>query len=404
MNNSPIWFAWKGVNQQGDVVQGLQQAPTTHAAKQQLLQQRIRVRYIRRYRDGWQLFPHPHHLKPSDITAFARQLATLLHAGIALQQSLEVITRGQPNAATEALAHHLQLQIHAGSALHQALRQRMEFDAMFCNLVQVGEMMGALDTLLDRIATHREKTEALQAAIRSALVYPAIVLGVTCVVSGLLLSFVVPAFETVFASFEAELPAITRGLLSLSQQWQTHGWQAIGTMGLVMMVCRRWLFRQARWQKWTHRMCLHLPVAGRVIRHACLARWTRTLATLLRAGIPITESLAATSGVTGNLHYALATQHLQGRLLHGQSLASALQHHIHLFQPMLIQMCAIGEASGTLDDMLERCADQYESKVNRLVSQLSVLVEPLLMLLLGAVIGGMVLALYLPMFQMGQVI
>ncbi len=403
MNNAQLWFVWQGVNPQGRVVRGVQPAPSAQVAKQQLLQQRIRVRRIHRYHAGLGLLSNAPLLTPREVTAFTRQLATLLRAGIALQQGLEVIMRGQPNTTTEALAQHLVAQIHAGQALHHALRQRIEFDALFCNLVQVGEMMGALDSLLDRIATHREKTEALQAAVRSALVYPVTVLLVACVVSGALLSFVVPAFESMFASFGAELPAITRGLLALSQHWQTHAWHALGAVVLMVLVCRG-LLRQARWQAWAHRLCLHLPVAGALMRHACLARWTRTLATLLGAGIPITEGLTSVAGVSGNVHYARATQRIQALLLQGQSLANALQQHGDLFQPMLIQMCAIGEASGTLDAMLERCADEHDAQVNRLVSRLSVLIEPLLMLLLGMLIGGMVLALYLPLFQMGQVI
>ncbi len=391
-------FAWQGVNHLGQRVSGILQATSRQEARQQLAQQRIRVRSLQRQ------FLQPTHMHPTEVTQFARQLATLLNAGIALLQCFDVIMRGQPNTRVHALALHLKTRIEAGATLHQALRERKEFDGLFCNLVQVGEMTGALDTLLDRIATHREKSELLRRALRSAMVYPMVVLGVAVVVSGLLLTFVVPAFQSVFESAGAELPRITRWLIGLSQAWQNHGWHLLTGLAVTYAVYQRWGSRSARWQKWQHHACLHLPLAGPLVRQSCLARWTRTLSTLLKAGIPLTEGLGAVAGASGNLHYAVATQRIQTQLLQGQSLTNALEQHSQLFQPMLIQMCAIGEESGTLDDMLDKAADLYEENVTRSVTQLSVLVEPLLMVLLGLLIGGMALALYLPVFQMGQVI
>lgn len=399
MKHIQVLYAWQGMNQHGQKVSGRQTAPSLSALRLQLTQQRIRLLSVHRHLQ-WQ----SNRLKPSEITSFARQLATLLEAGIPLLQSLQVISRGHPHSATQAMVVELQSRIEAGHALHQALRLQQGFDPLFCNLVHVGEMTGALAPLLARIATHREKSEALRRTLRSAMTYPLAVLVVAGVVAGVLLAFVVPAFEAMFASFGAELPRLTRWLMAASAAWQRDGVTGLLGAGVGVLGCRRWLFTHPRWQQAWQRMLLRLPVSGHLVRHACMARWSRTLATLLNAGIPLIEGLTAVTHVTGNLHYAVATQAVHGQLMHGHSLASALAQHADLFQPMLIQMCDIGEASGTLDHMLDKAADHFESSVSHAVAQLSVLVEPLLMVVLGLLIGGMVLALYLPMFQMGQAI
>ena len=396
-------FVWRGIDREGHKVSGIYQALSANDARNHLVQQRIRVLSLRRHYP-WRQWLAPKNMQAQEVTQFARQLATLLLAGIALLQCLEVIMRGQPNTPTHALAKHLKSRIENGATLHQALQERQEFDALFCNLVQVGEMTGALDTLLDRIATHREKSEQLRRSLRTAMIYPMVVMGVAGVVSGVLLMFVVPAFESVYASFNTELPRITQGLIAVSQALKNHGWQWLLGLLVVYFALQQWALKSARLQAYKHRVWLHLPLAGSLVRQSCLARWTRTLATLLRAGIPLTEGLGAVAGVTGNLHYAVATQRIQSQLMQGQSLTHALEQHASLFQPMLIQMCAIGEESGTLDEMLDKAAHHFETSVTRAVAQLSVLVEPFLMVLLGLLVGGMVMALYLPIFQMGQAI
>ncbi len=396
-------FVWRGIDRQGRKVSGIYQAKSASDARQQLAQQRIRVLSLQRHYP-WRQWLASNSMKAQEVTQFARQLATLLLAGIALLQCLEVIMRGQPNTPTHAIAKHLKSRIENGATLHQALQERPEFDALFCNLVQVGEMTGALDTLLDRIATHREKSEQLRRSLRTAMIYPVVVMGVAGVVSGVLLMFVVPAFESVYASFNTELPRITQGLIALSQALKNHAWQWLLGLLVIFYALQQWSFKSTRMQAFKHRMWLHLPLAGSLVRQSCLARWTRTLATLLQAGIPLTECLGAVAGVTGNLHYAVATQRIQSQLMQGQSLTHALEQHASLFQPMLIQMCAIGEESGTLDEMLDKAAHHFETSVTRTVAQLSVLVEPFLMVLLGLLVGGMVMALYLPIFQMGQAI
>ncbi len=396
-------FVWRGIDREGHKVSGIYKAASANEARNQLAQQRIRVISLRRYYP-WRQWLSSNSMKAQEVTQFARQLATLLLAGIALLQCLEVIMRGQPNTPTHALAKDVKSRIENGATLHQALQERPEFDALFCNLVQVGEMTGALDTLLDRIATHREKSEQLRRSLRTAMIYPMVVMGVAGMVSGVLLIFVVPAFESVYASFNTELPRITQGLIAVSQALKNHGWQWLLGLLVVYFALQQWALRSARLQAYKHRVWLHLPLAGPLVRQSCLARWTRTLATLLRAGIPLTEGLGAVAGVTGNLHYAVATQRIQSQLMQGQSLTHALEQHASLFQPMLIQMCAIGEESGTLDDMLDKAAHHFETNVTRTVAQLSVLVEPFLMVVLGLLVGGMVMALYLPIFQMGQAI
>ena len=396
-------FVWRGIDRQGRKVSGIYQANSASDARQQLAQQRIRVLSLRRHYP-WRHWLASNSMQAQEVTQFARQLATLLLAGIALLQCLEVIMRGQPNTPTHAMAKHLKSRIENGATLHQALQERPEFDALFCNLVQVGEMTGALDTLLDRIATHREKSEQLRRSLRTAMIYPMVVMGVAGAVSGVLLMFVVPAFESVFASFDTELPRITQGLIAVSQALKNHAWQWLLGLTVIYFALQQWSLKSTQMQAFKHRMWLHLPLAGSLVRQSCLARWTRTLATLLRAGIPLTEGLGAVAGVTGNLHYAVATQRIQSQLMQGQSLTHALEQHASLFQPMLIQMCAIGEESGTLDDMLDKAAHHFETSVTRAVAQLSVLVEPFLMVLLGLLVGGMVMALYLPIFQMGQAI
>ena len=263
---------------------------------------------------------------------------------------------------------------------------------------------GMLDTALERIAHHREKSHALQIALRSALVYPCTVLVIALVVMALLLSFVVPAFQTIFASFGAELPALTRGVIALSEAWQTGGWWVLLALVGLVWAAHRYIRQHLRWQYWRDAALLRLPVAGHLIRHACLARWTRTLTTLFAAGVTLTDALEAVQGVTGNLRYAHATQSVQTQLMRGLSLAQALAQEEDLFEPLVVQMCAVGEESGALEHMLDKTALHYERDVETTVARMATLLEPLIMVVLGVLIGGMVMALYLPIFQLGQVV
>jgi type IV pilus assembly protein PilC len=261
-----------------------------------------------------------------------------------------------------------------------------------------------LDNMLERLAHHLEKSEALRTTIRSALIYPSAVLAIAGLVLMLILVFVVPAFQNIFASFGAELPWLTQVVISLSEAIQRYGLWLLALTGLAVWWLKRQVQQRILWRRHVHRMLLRLPIAGPLTRHACTARWTRTLATLFSAGVPLTEALDAVQGVTGHVLFQEATQTIQAQLIQGQALSLALEGSEGLFPPMVVQMCAIGEESGALDHMLEKTAEHYEREVDSTVARLSTLLEPFIMVVLGLLIGGLVMALYLPIFQLGQVV
>jgi type IV pilus assembly protein PilC len=399
-------FAWRGVNRKGEIQSGVLKADTSGEVNHELKQQRIRATHIQRQFDlpSWLQLKTEPRISARDITQFTRQLATLLHAGVPLLQAFDILGRGEGNAALKALIRELRSQVEGGVALNQALRQHAAFDALYCNLVAVGELAGMLDTMLERLANHLEKSEALRTTIRSALIYPSAVLVIAGIVLVLILVFVVPAFQNIFASFGAELPWLTQVVIALSEGLQHYG------LGVLALLCLAawWLKRQVQqrtlWRRHVHRVLLRLPIAGPLTRHACTARWTRTLATLFAAGVPLTEALDAVQGVTGHVLFQEATQTMQAQLIQGQALSRALEGTEGLFPPMVVQMCAIGEESGALDHMLEKTAEHYEREVDSTVARLSTLLEPFIMVVLGLLIGGLVMALYLPIFQLGQVV
>jgi type IV pilus assembly protein PilC len=399
-------FAWRGVNRQGEIQSGVLKADTSGEVNHELKQQRIRATHIQRQFDlpSWLQLKTEPRISARDITQFTRQLATLLHAGVPLLQAFDILGRGEGNAALKALIRELRSQVEGGVALNQALRQHAAFDALYCNLVAVGELAGMLDTMLERLANHLEKSEALRTTIRSALIYPSAVLVIAGIVLVLILVFVVPAFQNIFASFGAELPWLTQVVIALSEGLQHYG------LGVLALLCLAawWLKRQVQqrtlWRRHVHRVLLRLPIAGPLTRHACTARWTRTLATLFAAGVPLTEALDAVQDVTGHVLFQEATQTMQAQLIQGQALSRALEGTEGLFPPMVVQMCAIGEESGALDHMLEKTAEHYEREVDSTVARLSTLLEPFIMVVLGLLIGGLVMALYLPIFQLGQVV
>ncbi len=399
-------FAWRGVNRQGEIQNGILDADTSEEVSHKLKQQRIRATRIQREFDlpSWLQFKTQSRVSARDITQFTRQLATLLHAGVPLLQAFDILNRGEGNAALKALIRELRTQVEGGVALNQALRQHAAFDALYCNLVAVGELAGMLDTMLERLANHLEKSEALRTTIRSALIYPSAVLAIAGLVLVLILVFVVPAFQNIFASFGAELPWLTQVVIALSEAIQRHGFWLLAVTVLATWWLKRQVQQRTSWRRYAHRMLLHLPIAGPLTRRACTARWTRTLATLFAAGVPLTESLDAVKGVTGHVLFQEATQTIQAQLIQGQALSRALEDTEGLFPPMVVQMCAIGEESGALDHMLEKTAEHYEREVDSTVARLSTLLEPFIMVVLGLLIGGLVMALYLPIFQLGQVV
>jgi type IV pilus assembly protein PilC len=397
-------FLWRGVDREGKQVQGEMPAPTSAAVKDALQRQRIRATRISRK------FSLPFGLQGNakvnhqDVTRLTRQLSTLLQAGVPLLQAFDIMRRGIRHTALQRMVQDIRQHIEGGQTLHQALQRHAVFDTMFCNLVAAGEMAGMLDTLLDRIAQHREKSETLRSSLRSALVYPSAVLMIALIVMALLLSFVVPAFEGIFKSFNAELPALTRFVIGLSSGWQRQGWTVLLAVVISIWALREWAQRSKTLQWRLHGWLLQLPIAGTLVQQACMARWTRTLSTLFAAGITLTDALDAVKGVTGNLHYQAATESMQTQLMRGRSLGQALEDAEHLFSPLVIQMCVIGEESGALDHMLDKTAEHYEREVAATVAKLSTLMEPFIMVVLGLLIGGLVIALYLPIFQLGQVV
>lgn len=399
-------FAWRGVDRKGEIQSGVLHAHNQKEVGHQLKQQRIRATRIQRQFDlpSWLQFKTQPRVSTRDITQFTRQLATLLHAGVPLLQAFDILDRGESKVSLKNLVRELRKQVEGGVALNQALRQHAAFDALYCNLVAVGELAGMLDSMLERLANHLEKSEALRTTIRSALIYPSAVLGIAGAVLILILVFVVPAFQNIFASFGAELPWLTQGVIALSEGIQHFGLWLLALTGLAFWWLNRQVQQRTNWRRFMHRELLRIPIAGPLTRHACTARWTRTLATLFAAGVPLTEALEALQGVTGHLLFQTATQSIQAQLIQGQALSRALESTEGLFPPMVVQMCAIGEESGALDHMLEKTAEHYEREVDSTVARLSTLLEPFIMVVLGLLIGGLVMALYLPIFQLGQVV
>lgn len=399
------WYTWRGNNQHGQTLQGDMQASTKEEIVSHLQRQRIRpIRIERQWPlPAWLKRAHSPRIQTTEIVQMTRQLATLLRAGVPLLQSFEMLHRGLPPSTLQTLIRDIRSKIEGGMALNHVLRQHSAFDAFYCNLIAAGEMAGMLDVVLDRLAHHLEKTQALKATVRSALVYPGAILVIAITVLSLILVFVVPAFQTIFLSFGAELPWLTRVVISFSEGIQRHGLLSI----VLSLVLGGWIryevLRHSQWQQYLQRLWLRIPIAGPLTRQVCTARWTRTLATLFAAGVPLTEALEAVKGITGNVLFQVATQSIQTQLLRGTSLSKALESTEQLFPPMVGQMCAIGEESGALEHMLAKTAEYYEREVDSTVARLSTLMEPFIMVVLGVLIGGLVMALYLPIFQLGQV-
>ncbi len=399
-------YAWRGVDREGKVVTGNMTAISPEAVRNQLKQQRIRATRIQRQYEfpKWLKLQTEARISTRDITQFTRQLATLLHAGVPLLQAIHLLERGESKVTLQSMLHDLHRDIEAGMALSQALQQHASFDALYCNLVAVGELTGMLDTMLERLANHLEKSEALRLSIRTALVYPTAVLSIAVSVTVLILLFVVPAFQNIFASFGAELPRLTRWVIALSEAIEDYGLLLLG-VGIANVWGIKWqLNKRWHWRHHVHGWLLRTPIAGPLTRHACTARWTRTLATLFSAGVPLADALEAVQGVTGHLWFQVATQNIRQQLIQGHALSHALDSTEGLFPNMVVQMCAIGEESGALDHMLEKTAEHYEREVDSTVARLSTLLEPFIMVVLGLLIGGLVMALYLPIFQLGQVV
>ncbi|WP_010175001.1 type II secretion system F family protein [Pseudomonas sp. PAMC 25886] len=399
MNDVSAIYAWEGVNRKGRKVSGETSGHNPALIKALLRQQGISPGRVRKKITGWPSLATP--VKPAEIALFTRQLATLLKAGIALLQALDIIAEGVDNPHLRALVQGLKQEIAAGSSLTAALqKQPRYFDELYCNLIAAGEQAGALEALLERVAIHLEKSQQLKAKIKKAMTYPMTVLAVATLVSAILLIHVVPQFQGLFAGVDAELPGFTLGVISLSEFMRHNGWVLILVAGTSFAGLRKAYRSSTGFRHWLDASLLKAPVAGTLLKKSAVARYARTLSTTFAAGVPLVQALDSVAGATGNGLFKQAIN----RMRHDVSTGTQLNESMAvsgLFPGMAIQMTAIGEESGTLDHMLEKVASHYEADVDHLVDNLTSLMEPLIMVVLGGIVGALVLAMYLPIFQLG---
>jgi type IV pilus assembly protein PilC len=399
---STIPFVWEGTDRKGKKVKGKSMATNEAAVRADLRRQGVVPSRIKKQSKG--MFSGGGSITPLDIAIFSRQLATMLSAGIPLVQSFEIVGTGHENAAMQQLIMAIKGDVEGGSSLTEALAKHpLYFDDLFINLVEAGEQAGALESLLDKIATYKEKTEALKKKIKKALTYPAAVLVVAFVVTTILLIFVIPAFEDLFKGFGADLPTFTRMVIDLSVFVREKGWYIAIMMGASVGAFFYFKKRSRAMRHWLDRMSLKMPVIGGILQKAAIARYARTLSTMFAAGVPLVEALESVAGATGNIVYEVGVLEMRDEVATGQRLQQAMEN-TDLFPNMVIQMIAVGEESGSLDDMSSKVADFYEEDVDNAVDNLSSLLEPLIMSILGVLVGGLVVAMYLPIFKMGSVI
>ncbi len=392
-------FEWEGKDRNGRIVRGETRAVGENQVMVTLRRQGIFVTKVkkRRMRSGKRI-------KPKDIAIFTRQLATMMNAGVPLLQSFDIVARGNPNPSVTKLLNDIRADVETGTALSAAFRKHpMHFNSLYCNLVEAGEAAGILDSLLDRLATYMEKTEAIKSKIKSALMYPISVIVVAFLVVAIIMIFVIPAFKEVFTSFGADLPAPTLLVIAVSEFFVNWWWLIFGGLGFGFYFFMQAWKRSEKMQMFMDRLLLKIPIFGELVEKAVVARWTRTLATMFAAGVPLVESLDSVGGAAGNSVYRKATDNIQSEVATGASLTAAMTN-ANVFPSMVLQMTAIGEESGSLDHMLGKAADFYEAEVDEMVAGLSSLMEPIIIVVLGTIIGGIVVAMYLPIFKLGQVI
>lgn len=396
-------YQWAGVNRKGGANDGVIEADSLAIAKITLLKQGIILKKIIKKRKP--LFDNKNKkIKPGNIAVFSRQLATMIEAGIPLIQSFDIISKGQSNARMQKLIEMIKKNVESGLTLAEALQKFPQFfNDLFCNLVDSGEKSGSLDTMLKQVATYKEKIESLKKKIKKALTYPLAVITVAFIVTAVLLIFVVPQFETLFNGFGAQLPALTQIVISLSRFFQAW-WHLISStiIGVIygFIHAKKYSIRFAN--RLDH-ILLKIPVVGAIMEKASIARFSRTLAITFAAGLPLVEALTTVSGATGNVVYADACNKIRDDVSNGQQMNVAMSN-THVFPNMVIQMIAIGEESGTLERMLGKVANFYEEDVDNAVDSLSSLLEPIIMSILGILVGGLVIAMYLPIFKLGSVI
>lgn len=394
-----INYSWEGRDKTGKTVKGELRAGGEAVVRSTLRRQGIQVTKVKRQRTGM-----GGKITEKDIALFTRQLATMMKAGVPLLQSFDIVGKGHANPAVSKLLMDIKGEVETGNSLTTAFRKYpLYFDALFCNLVQAGEQAGILDSLLDRLATYKEKIMAIKGKIKAALFYPISIIVVAFIITAVIMIFVIPAFKDLFKSFGADLPGPTVFVMNLSDFFVAYWYIIFGGIGGGF-----WFFfytwkRSVKMQWALDRLFLKVPIFGEVIRKATIARWSRTLSTMFAAGVPLVEALDSVAGAAGNYVYFEATKRIQGEVSTGTSLTVAMQNS-EVFPNMVVQMVAIGEESGSLDAMLSKVADFFEREVDDAVDALSSLMEPMIMVVLGTLIGGMVVAMYLPIFKMGQAI
>ncbi len=392
-----INYSWEGKDKSGKEIKGEMRAAGTVVVTSTLRRQGIKVTKIKKVQSGGKI-------TDKDITLFTRQLATMMKSGVPLLQAFDIVGKGHSNPAVRKLLMDIKTDVETGSNLADAFRKYpLYFDALFCNLVKAGEAAGILDSLLDRLATYKEKIQAIKGKVKSALFYPISIIVVAFVITAVIMIFVIPAFKDLFEGFGAELPAPTLIVMNISNFFVAYWWAIIGCVGGGVYFFMYTWKRSVAMQQVMDRFVLRLPIFGEVIRKATIARWSRTLSTMFAAGVPLVESLDSVAGAAGNHIYYEATKNIQLEVSTGNSLMSSMANTT-VFPSMVVQMVAIGEESGSLDSMLGKVADFYEAEVDDAVAALSSLMEPMIMVVLGTLIGGMVVAMYLPIFKMGMVV
>lgn len=395
-------FLYKGVDKRGKKVDGELTSTSSAVVKAQLLKQGIRAQNVRKKPKP--LFSGKKAIKPMDISIFTRQMATMMKAGVPLVQSFDIVADGVDNASLREMIKSIREDVASGTGFAPSLRKHPKyFDNLFCNLVESGEQSGALETMLDRIATYKEKTEQLKAKIKKAMAYPIAVVLVAIVVTGILLVKVVPQFAETFGNFGAELPAFTLFVLSLSDLAQAYWLHFIVISIAAVFFFKSLKQRNRNFAIALDRLALRVPIVGNIVYNSIVARFARTLSTTFAAGVPLIDALDSVAGATGNAIYEAATIRVRDEVSTGTQLNVALRS-TKMFPSMLLQMTTIGEESGALDDMLEKVANYYEEAVDNMVDSLTSLLEPMIMSVLGVLVGGLMIAMYLPIFQLGQVV
>ncbi|MEO8343496.1 MAG: type II secretion system F family protein [Gallionella sp.] len=391
-------YAWEGKDKTGKPTRGEMRAPGEAIVSAHLRRQGINVTKIKRQRNKGKA------INAKDITLFTRQLAVMMKAGVPLLQAFDIVGKGHNNPSVARLLLDIKTDVETGSSLQQAfLKFPLYFDALYCNLIGAGEAAGILDALLERLATYMEKTQALKSKIKSALFYPISIIVVAFLITAVIMIFVIPAFKELFEGFGAKLPAPTLVLMGISDVFVNYWYLIFGGIGGGLYAFFYFWKRSKKMQDTMDKLVLKLPIFGELIRKATIARWSRTLATMFAAGVPLVESLDSVAGAAGNAVYFNATKVIQREVSTGSGLTVAMQN-TGIFPSMVLQMCAIGEEAGSLDAMLSKVADFYEAEVDDAVAAISSLMEPVIMVVLGTLIGGMVIAMYLPIFKMGEVI